>query len=74
MEKRISSNWDVRALRTRNSQQGIFGKGRLYTKMCQMLLLLPPGFCEHKTDVPLWEKGLSKEERLTVFTVASMGR
>lgn len=33
-----------------------------------------PGFCEHKTDVPLWEKGLSPEEVKTIYSPASMGR
>lgn len=33
-----------------------------------------PGFCEHKTDVPLWEKGLSKEEVDRIYSPASMGR
>ncbi|WP_099467616.1 oxidoreductase [Konateibacter massiliensis] len=32
-----------------------------------------PGFCEHKTDVPLWEKGLSKEEVAKIYSPASMG-
>lgn len=33
-----------------------------------------PGFCEHKTDVPLWEKGLSQEEIAKIYSPASMGR
>lgn len=33
-----------------------------------------PGFCEHKTDVPLWEKGLSKEEIDRIYSPASMGQ
>ncbi len=33
-----------------------------------------PGFCEHRTDVPLWEKGLSKEEVGRIYSPASMGR
>lgn len=33
-----------------------------------------PGFCEHKTDVPLWEKGLAKEEVDRIYSPASMGR
>lgn len=32
-----------------------------------------PGFCEHKTDVPLWEK-LPKEEVAKIYSPASMGR
>jgi 2,4-dienoyl-CoA reductase-like NADH-dependent reductase (Old Yellow Enzyme family)/thioredoxin reductase len=32
-----------------------------------------PGFCEHKTDVPLWEK-LPKEEAARIYSPASMGR
>ncbi|WP_411680385.1 FAD-dependent oxidoreductase [Clostridium thailandense] len=32
-----------------------------------------PGFCEHKTDIPLWEK-LSKEEAAKIYSPASMGR
>lgn len=33
-----------------------------------------PGFCEHKTDVPLWEKGLPKEEVDKIYSPASMGQ
>lgn len=33
-----------------------------------------PGFCEHKTDVPLWEKGLTKEQVDEIYSPASMGR
>ena len=33
-----------------------------------------PGFCEHETDVPLWEKGLSPEEVKKIYSPASMGR
>jgi 2,4-dienoyl-CoA reductase-like NADH-dependent reductase (Old Yellow Enzyme family)/thioredoxin reductase len=33
-----------------------------------------PGFCEHKTDVPLWEKGLSQEEVAKIYSPASMGQ
>ncbi|GAU76504.1 FAD-dependent oxidoreductase [Fusibacter sp. 3D3] len=33
-----------------------------------------PGFCEHKTDVPLWEKGLSPEAVKKIYSPASMGR
>lgn len=33
-----------------------------------------PGFCEHKTDVPLWEKGLPKEEVDRIYSPASMGQ
>ena len=33
-----------------------------------------PGFCEHRTDVPLWEKGLSKEDVDRIYSPASMGR
>lgn len=33
-----------------------------------------PGFCEHKTDLPLWEKGLPKEEVAKIYSPASMGR
>ena len=33
-----------------------------------------PGFCEHKTDVPLWEKGLSPEEVAKIYSPASMGK
>ena len=32
-----------------------------------------PGFCEHETDVPLWEKGLPKEEVDRIYSPASMG-
>ncbi|WP_238917142.1 FAD-dependent oxidoreductase [Clostridium sp. YIM B02555] len=32
-----------------------------------------PGFCEHKTDIPLWEK-LPKEEAFKIYSPASMGR
>ena len=32
-----------------------------------------PGFCEHKTDVPLWEKGLTQEEVSKIYNPASMG-
>lgn len=33
-----------------------------------------PGFCEHETDVPLWEKGLSPDEVKKIYSPASMGR
>ncbi|MFV0466932.1 MAG: FAD-dependent oxidoreductase [Lachnospiraceae bacterium] len=33
-----------------------------------------PGFCEHETDLPLWEKGLSPEEVAKIYSPASMGR
>lgn len=33
-----------------------------------------PGFCEHETDVPLWEKGLTPEEVKRIYSPASMGR
>lgn len=33
-----------------------------------------PGFCEHATDVPLWEKGLPKEEVDKIYSPASMGQ
>lgn len=33
-----------------------------------------PGFCEHKTDVPLWEKGIPQEEIAKIYSPASMGR
>lgn len=33
-----------------------------------------PGFCEHKTDLPLWEKGLSGEEVAKIYSPASMGQ
>lgn len=33
-----------------------------------------PGFCEHKTDVPLWEKGLTPEAVKKIYSPASMGR
>lgn len=32
-----------------------------------------PGFCEHKTDIPLWEK-MPKEEVAKIYSPASMGR
>jgi len=32
-----------------------------------------PGFCEHKTDIPLWEK-IPKEEAIKIYSPASMGR
>jgi len=33
-----------------------------------------PGFCEHATDVPLWEKGLPQEEVARIYSPASMGQ
>lgn len=32
-----------------------------------------PGFCEHETDIPLWEK-IPKEEAFKIYSPASMGR
>lgn len=33
-----------------------------------------PGFCEHATDVPLFEKGYSMEDFLKIYSPAAMGR
>ncbi len=33
-----------------------------------------PGFCEHRTDVPLMEKGIPAEEVARIYSPASMGR
>ena len=45
-----------------------------YIRKCVRCFSCYPGFCEHKTDVPLWEKGLSKEEVDRIYSPASMGR
>lgn len=33
-----------------------------------------PGFCEHATDVPLFEKGYSMEDFMKIYSPAAMGR
>lgn len=45
-----------------------------YIRRCVRCFQCYPGFCEHKTDVPLWEKGLSQEEVAKIYSPASMGR
>ena len=45
-----------------------------HIRRCVRCFQCYPGFCEHKTDVPLWEKGLSKEEVDEIYSPASMGR
>ncbi len=45
-----------------------------YIRRCVRCFQCYPGFCEHKTDVPLWEKGLSPEEVAKIYSPASMGR
>lgn len=45
-----------------------------YIRRCVRCFSCYPGFCEHKTDVPLWEKGLAKEEVDRIYSPASMGR
>lgn len=45
-----------------------------YIRRCVRCFNCYPGFCEHKTDVPLWEKGLSPEEVAKIYSPASMGQ
>lgn len=45
-----------------------------YIRRCVRCFNCYPGFCEHKTDVPLWEKGLSMEEVNKIYSPASMGQ
>jgi len=45
-----------------------------YIRRCVRCFQCYPGFCEHATDVPLWEKGLSPEEVKKIYSPASMGR
>ena len=45
-----------------------------YIRKCVRCFSCYPGFCEHSTDVPLWEKGLPKEEVDRIYSPASMGR
>ena len=45
-----------------------------HIRRCVRCFQCYPGFCEHKTDVPLWEKGLTKEQVDEIYSPASMGR
>ncbi|MDU6038656.1 MAG: FAD-dependent oxidoreductase [Clostridium butyricum] len=45
-----------------------------YIRRCVRCFQCYPGFCEHKTDVPLLEKGMSPEEVAKIYSPASMGR
>lgn len=45
-----------------------------YIRKCVRCFSCYPGFCEHKTDVPLYKKGLSMEEVKKIYSPASMGR
>ena len=45
-----------------------------HIRRCVRCFQCYPGFCEHPTDVPLWEKGLSKEQVQEIYSPASMGR
>ncbi len=45
-----------------------------YIRRCVRCFQCYPGFCEHATDVPLWEKGLAPEEVKKIYSPASMGR
>lgn len=45
-----------------------------YIRRCVRCFQCYPGFCEHKTDVPLWEKGLSPDEVMKIYSPAAMGR
>jgi len=45
-----------------------------YIRRCVRCFNCYPGFCEHATDVPLWEKGLSPEEVAKIYSPASMGQ
>ncbi len=45
-----------------------------HIRRCVRCFQCYPGFCEHKTDVPLWEKGLSPQEVKKIYSPASMGR
>lgn len=45
-----------------------------YIRRCVRCFQCYPGFCEHATDVPLWEKGLAPEEVGKIYSPASMGR
>lgn len=45
-----------------------------YIRKCVRCFSCYPGFCEHRTDVPLWEKGIPQEEVARIYSPASMGR
>lgn len=45
-----------------------------YIRRCVRCFQCYPGFCEHSTDVPLWEKGLTPKEVKKIYSPASMGR
>lgn len=45
-----------------------------YIRRCVRCFQCYPGFCEHETDVPLWEKGLSQQEVQKIYSPASMGQ
>ena len=45
-----------------------------HIRRCVRCFQCYPGFCEHPTDVPLWEKGLPQEEVARIYTPSAMGR
>lgn len=45
-----------------------------YIRKCVRCFSCYPGFCEHKTDVPLHLKGIPMEEVARIYSPASMGR
>ncbi len=44
-----------------------------HIRRCVRCFQCYPGFCEHKTDIPLWEK-IGPEEADKIYSPASMGR
>lgn len=45
-----------------------------YIRKCVRCFSCYPGFCKHKTDVPLIEKGIPEEDVERIYSPASMGR